>query len=598
MIINFDNIGGGGGGGSYTLPVATDSRLGGVKVGSGLTIDAAGVLSSEGGGGTQYTSGDGIQISGSTISVKAGEGLFFSGDTLVVSGGTGGSNDYYVGWDDLDDMDYGPRRELFAEIVEKYNAGYHIYASGTTAASNGFNVILPLVDFTPGTWSTDRYVGGWAKFGAIHASGETSGYYIATFNSSGNITPNGKYFPDRNFYTLPTADAYTKGGIMVGSGLTMSGDTMSVKIGDGLAFSGGTLVVSGGSGEQNYVIVDNLSEVTSPYAGLEAYRREYTENVVYTGYTIDASQIDEDYAAHIYFDGQSEISVYHNGEGFHWDWDNDSDGSLRTRENFYYTINGEHTIMSVFFNNPDAYVTFEEGVTTATTSTTISVLHKAVTYRYNGTAWEEYQPPKVYYLDKMSQAELVALYNEIYRYSEFTFPAGNYRFFVTNEGNDEYQGVFEVYVSRFYGANPVCFSGMMQSRYSPSILQRGYQLESDGTFSSNYSNNLDTDTLANDYQIVIDSNGNIASDSLGDFGNLAKFNRFVFTYQDQNIQNNCCAAPLKYFYRKNETIDGQDKLVEYIGVEININGTWYKGAWHFAEYEWGDWVTPDTWTTI
>ena len=50
MIINFDNIGNtGGGGGGYVLPVATANRLGGVKVGSGLTIDAAGVLSTSGG---------------------------------------------------------------------------------------------------------------------------------------------------------------------------------------------------------------------------------------------------------------------------------------------------------------------------------------------------------------------------------------------------------------------------------------------------------------------------------------------------------------------------------------------------------------------
>lgn len=48
MIINFSNLGGGGGGG-YVLPVATDSRLGGVKVGSGLTISNEGVLSADGG---------------------------------------------------------------------------------------------------------------------------------------------------------------------------------------------------------------------------------------------------------------------------------------------------------------------------------------------------------------------------------------------------------------------------------------------------------------------------------------------------------------------------------------------------------------------
>lgn len=35
---------------SYTLPKATDSKLGGIKVGSGLSIDSSGVLSASGGG--------------------------------------------------------------------------------------------------------------------------------------------------------------------------------------------------------------------------------------------------------------------------------------------------------------------------------------------------------------------------------------------------------------------------------------------------------------------------------------------------------------------------------------------------------------------
>ena len=37
-----------GGGGSYTLPAATAGRLGGVKVGSGLSVDENGVLSADG----------------------------------------------------------------------------------------------------------------------------------------------------------------------------------------------------------------------------------------------------------------------------------------------------------------------------------------------------------------------------------------------------------------------------------------------------------------------------------------------------------------------------------------------------------------------
>ena len=40
--------GGGGGGEIYTLPAATASTLGGIKVGSGLSITAEGVLSADG----------------------------------------------------------------------------------------------------------------------------------------------------------------------------------------------------------------------------------------------------------------------------------------------------------------------------------------------------------------------------------------------------------------------------------------------------------------------------------------------------------------------------------------------------------------------
>ena len=53
----------------YELPTASASTLGGVKVGSGLSIDANGVLSSTGGGGSTYTAGDGIDIENATISL-------------------------------------------------------------------------------------------------------------------------------------------------------------------------------------------------------------------------------------------------------------------------------------------------------------------------------------------------------------------------------------------------------------------------------------------------------------------------------------------------------------------------------------------------
>lgn len=55
----------------YTLPVASATTLGGVKVGTNLTITPEGVLNATGGGGgggTEYVAGEGIVISGNTIS--------------------------------------------------------------------------------------------------------------------------------------------------------------------------------------------------------------------------------------------------------------------------------------------------------------------------------------------------------------------------------------------------------------------------------------------------------------------------------------------------------------------------------------------------
>ena len=57
MIINFGNLGGGGGGGSYTLPTATPTRLGGVKIGDGINVENDGTISVTGGTGTMGPTG-------------------------------------------------------------------------------------------------------------------------------------------------------------------------------------------------------------------------------------------------------------------------------------------------------------------------------------------------------------------------------------------------------------------------------------------------------------------------------------------------------------------------------------------------------------
>lgn len=85
---------GGGGGGSYTLPIASASRLGGIKVGSGLSINSTtGVLSVTGGGGsgTTYSAGDGIDITNDIISLD----LYKRSSAVTTESRTSTSGRYY-----------------------------------------------------------------------------------------------------------------------------------------------------------------------------------------------------------------------------------------------------------------------------------------------------------------------------------------------------------------------------------------------------------------------------------------------------------------------------------------------------------------------
>ena len=64
------------------LATASNSNLGGVIVGTGLTISNSGVLSLSG-GGTTYTAGPGLTLSGSTFSLMVGDGLTMSNSGVL-----------------------------------------------------------------------------------------------------------------------------------------------------------------------------------------------------------------------------------------------------------------------------------------------------------------------------------------------------------------------------------------------------------------------------------------------------------------------------------------------------------------------------------
>lgn len=72
-------IGAGGGGSSYTLPTASAETLGGIKVGSNLSIDESGVLSASGGGSSYTLPTASAETKGG---IKIGAGLSMDGEVL------------------------------------------------------------------------------------------------------------------------------------------------------------------------------------------------------------------------------------------------------------------------------------------------------------------------------------------------------------------------------------------------------------------------------------------------------------------------------------------------------------------------------------
>ena len=97
-----------------TLPTASASVLGVVRVGTGLAIDGSGILSATGGGGTSYTAGNGLSLTGTVFSAdtsivatnantlslaetfsRFGSGNFFTNSTYFVNGGTNNTTDVF-----------------------------------------------------------------------------------------------------------------------------------------------------------------------------------------------------------------------------------------------------------------------------------------------------------------------------------------------------------------------------------------------------------------------------------------------------------------------------------------------------------------------
>lgn len=115
MITSFKSLGQSGGGSGYTLPIASQSTLGGIKVGQNLTIDSGGTLSAD----AQAVS---VATTATTGVVQVGSGL------SITSGGVLST--------DIDLSDYAKEAELSGYVQTSAMSGYVETSALTDYATN------------------------------------------------------------------------------------------------------------------------------------------------------------------------------------------------------------------------------------------------------------------------------------------------------------------------------------------------------------------------------------------------------------------------------------------------------------------------------
>jgi hypothetical protein len=212
------------GGSDYTLPTATESVLGGVKVGSGLTIDS-GVLSAD--IPDTYTL---PEASASALGgIKIGTGLNIDGEGVVTV--------------DVDNYELPvATASVLGGVIA--GAGLEVDGDGVLSLAGGPTYELPI--------ASDSVLGGF-RVGNGLSINEVNGILEVDLGAVD--------------YDLPAASDTVRGGIKVGDGLTIVDDVLSVDA--GVSFGPATASVLGGIkvGDGLEVEVDGTLSVTPGSGG-------------------------------------------------------------------------------------------------------------------------------------------------------------------------------------------------------------------------------------------------------------------------------------------------------------------------------------------
>lgn len=241
---------------------------------------------------------------------------------------------------------------------------------------------------------------------------------------------------------------------------------------------------------------------------------------------------------------------------------------------------GEHTIGA--------------GTNAVSITSNVDFPSKGCLYVYSGGKW--YSKPTFEWV--YDQSEALALLDKI-RAGVEDFDLDNFvlRYTFNNVSRE-----FKATVSAYYGVDFQASDdrGTNNGDWGRlSILN--YRLDNEG----NFVDIVGEHWIVSSDQIDMPRTEIIHIDSAGTITSTDGFNLLPNMYRvSTRIEFECefddkySAAPLKWFYRQYEEVDGDTKLMYYLCVEIPIEGVVYKGIWKTAEYEWTEGMTPLSWVQV
>ncbi|NLL64047.1 MAG: hypothetical protein GX241_07470, partial [Ruminococcaceae bacterium] len=259
-------------GDSYDLPIASDTVLGGVRIGENLSIDDSGVLSAD---VTVYSAGDGIVINDSYISVDNS----YIGDVIENTFVTNLEN--YVTSEENDVV----QEKLIAgdgisidDGVISSTVKFDEYELPTATESTlggvkiGENLSIDGSGVLSAVDTVYKAGDGISIDDGVISSNVVNEYELPIASASVlggvkvggnlNIDQDGVLSADDTIYTLPTASDNVLGGVKVGSGLSINGSGVLSTIysaGDGIDIDDGVINIDKGVIQEKLTAGENIS---------------------------------------------------------------------------------------------------------------------------------------------------------------------------------------------------------------------------------------------------------------------------------------------------------------------------------------------------